>query len=161
MFVAAVYSFLATPIYQATTTVLIEEEGSKILDIEDTFGYQRRIYSDLRFFNTQLHLLQSKSLAERVAKKMSLLTRAEFGAGKKNKKSLISTAKDILTLAWLRSKNRNDENNGSSFSQDPYLPIATRVTVRLKLLSPKDWNGGKGEHQESKETNQEAWQDRT
>lgn len=74
----AIFSFLATPIYKATATLLIEEEGSRIMSIEETFGAQSRIVQDLRFFNTQIKLFKSKSLAEKVARKMNLASRPEF-----------------------------------------------------------------------------------
>jgi capsular exopolysaccharide synthesis family protein len=73
-----IFSFLATPIYKATATLLIEEENSKILSIDETFGFQSRAPQDYRYFNTQMKLLKSKSLAENVARKMNLLSRPEF-----------------------------------------------------------------------------------
>ena len=79
-----IITFTATPMYRATTTLLIEEVTSKVMSIDDEFGYTRQV-TDLRFFNTQLTLLRSKSLAERVARKMNLPSRSEFGAGKKPK----------------------------------------------------------------------------
>ncbi|MCK4759496.1 MAG: hypothetical protein KAT69_05575, partial [Candidatus Aminicenantes bacterium] len=36
-----IFSFLATPKYESTATLLIEGERSKILSIEDEFGYSR------------------------------------------------------------------------------------------------------------------------
>lgn len=77
----AVFSFLATPKYRATATLLIEEEGSKMLSLEDSFGNTSRVYQDLRFFNTQLKLLKSKSLIERVAKKMKLQSLSGYRPG--------------------------------------------------------------------------------
>ena len=75
-----IFSFLATPIYRATATLLIEEEGSRLLSIEESFGSQSRYVQDLRFFNTQLKLFKSKSLAEKVARKMNLASRPEFAS---------------------------------------------------------------------------------
>jgi len=50
---------------------MIEEEASKILSVEDEFGYRQRLFT---VFNTQLKLLKSKSLIEKVAHKMDLLS---------------------------------------------------------------------------------------
>ena len=80
---AGIYSFKATPKYKATATMLIEEEGSRIMSIEDEFGYRQNI-PNLFFFNTQLKLLESKSLAERTARKMDLLHSPLFASKKKS-----------------------------------------------------------------------------
>jgi capsular exopolysaccharide synthesis family protein len=82
---AGIYSFKATPIYKATSTMMIEEEGSKILSIEAELGYSRGL-SDLRFFNTQIRLLTSKSLLERIAVKLDLLNNSVFASKKKSNK---------------------------------------------------------------------------
>ena len=39
LFFVGVFSFLATPKYESTVTLLIEEESSRILSIDETFGY--------------------------------------------------------------------------------------------------------------------------
>ena len=74
----AVFSFLAAPKYRATATLLIEEGGSKMLSLEDSFDNPTRVYQDLRFFNTQLRLLKSKSLIEKVVKRMRLESLADY-----------------------------------------------------------------------------------
>jgi len=122
-----VFSFLATPQYRSTATLLIEGELSKILSIEDELGYSRN-FEDLRSFNTSLRLLKSKSLAERVARKMNLLNRPEFGAGKKQKKSLLTAAKQALGFKWLfPGKKAKTGESESSFRSDPYSGIAESV----------------------------------
>ena len=61
----AIYSFLASPKYRATATMLIEEDTSRILSINEAFGEQAQVFRDLRGYNTQMQLLRSRSLAER------------------------------------------------------------------------------------------------
>jgi capsular exopolysaccharide synthesis family protein len=81
---AAVLSFTTTPLYRATATLLIDEPGASLLNIQDVLNagaYYRPDYMGT-YFNTQLRLLTSRSLAERVAKKINLGARPEFrGAG--------------------------------------------------------------------------------
>lgn len=122
-----VFSFLATPQYRSTATLLIEGELSKILSIEDELGYSRN-FEDLRSFNTSLRLLKSKSLAERVARKMNLLSRPEFGAGQKQKKSLLAAVKQALGFKWLfpGKKARTGESK-SLVRSNPYSGIAESV----------------------------------
>ena len=123
-----IFSFLATPIYKAKTTLLIEEESSRILSIEDEFGYQRRAV-DLRFYNTQLKLLKSKSLAERVARKMNLLSRPEFGAGKKPKKSFFASLKGFI----LPKRKSEDEGLKSQIPLNPYFEVAAAVQGGIEV----------------------------
>lgn len=78
VFFTLVFSFLARPKYKATTTLLIEEQTSRVFSMEESFGFQPRVVEDLRFFNTQLQLLKSKSLAERVAGRLDLASHPEF-----------------------------------------------------------------------------------
>jgi succinoglycan biosynthesis transport protein ExoP len=123
-----IFSFLASPIYKATTTLLIEEESSRILSIEDEFGYQRRAV-DLRFYNTQLKLLKSKSLAERVARKMNLLSRQEFGAGKEPKKSFFASLKGFISP----KRKPEDEGLKSQIPLNPYFEVAAAVQEGIEV----------------------------
>ncbi len=123
-----IFSFLVTPIYKAKTTLLIEEESSRILSIEDEFGYQRRAV-DLRFYNTQLKLLKSKSLAERVARKMNLLSRPEFGAGKKPKKSFFASLKGFISP----KKKSEDEGLKPQIPLNPYFGVAAAVQGGIEV----------------------------
>jgi succinoglycan biosynthesis transport protein ExoP len=76
---AAVLSFTTKPLYRATATLLIDEPGSSLLNIQDILNpaYYRTDFLGT-YFNTQLRLLTSRSLAERVAKKLNLGARPEF-----------------------------------------------------------------------------------
>ncbi|OQX53712.1 MAG: hypothetical protein B5M54_06425 [Candidatus Aminicenantes bacterium 4484_214] len=77
---AGIYSFTRTPIYQATATILIEEPGSSMFNIEEMFNYTPYYRYDFLgvYFNTQLSLLTSRTLAERVARRMNLSERMEL-----------------------------------------------------------------------------------
>jgi capsular exopolysaccharide synthesis family protein len=133
VFFTGVLSFLATPKYKSTATLLIEGERSKILSIEDEFGYSRN-FEDLRSFNTSLRLLKSKSLAERVARKMNLLNRPEFGAGKTQKKSLLATVKEAISFKWLLpGKNAKTDESNSLIRSDPYSEIAESVRESIDV----------------------------
>jgi capsular exopolysaccharide synthesis family protein len=132
-----IFSFLATPKYQATTTLLIEEETSKILSIEETFGYQPQIFRDLRFFNTQLRLVKSESLAERVARRMNLLSQEEFAS--EENKSLISSIKEFVSFRWIRAKNKSDENGSNPvILSNPYSGIVKTVQGNIDVKPVRD-----------------------
>ncbi len=77
---AAVLSFTRTPLYRATATLLIDEPGASLLNIQDVLnsgGYYRGDFLGT-YFNTQLRLLTSRSLAERVAKRLNVAARPEL-----------------------------------------------------------------------------------
>lgn len=128
-----IYTFTRTPNYRAEATLLIEEESSKIMSIEDEFGVRGR-YSDMRFFNTQLILLKSESLAERVARRLDLLSRPEFSPDTKEKKSLLNMARSIVSLKWIVPKKKSqDEDSDALILQDPYMAVAEAVQDTVKV----------------------------
>jgi succinoglycan biosynthesis transport protein ExoP len=65
----ALYSFTATPIYQATVQILIERTQPQILDTGDPVAAQ--VKSE-EFYQTQYKLLESRALAKKVADKLAL-----------------------------------------------------------------------------------------
>jgi len=96
----AVLSFTATPLYRATATLLIDEPSSSLVNIQDILnsgGYYQTDYLGT-YFNTQLKLLTSRSLAERVAKKLDLATRPEFLSSRTSQTGLLRTLKGFLGL---------------------------------------------------------------
>jgi len=138
-FFTGIFSFLATPKYKSTTTLLIEEETSKILSIEETFGNRPQFFRDLRFFNTQLELLKSESLAERVAKKMNLLSRPEFGAGKNPKNGLIASAKDLIFFKRIKPKKKSQSNKSKySIPSNPYSVVTMAVRNGIEIEPVRD-----------------------
>ncbi|MHA2052190.1 MAG: GumC family protein [Candidatus Hodarchaeales archaeon] len=137
VFISGVFSFLSTPKYKATTTLLIEEEASKILSIEETFSYQPQIFRDLRFFNTQLKLLKSKSLAERVTRRMNLISHEEFVS--EENKSLIDSIKELISFKWIKAKNKSNENRtNSAILSNPYSGIIETVQENIDVKPIRD-----------------------
>jgi len=82
VFTVTIGSFIMTPVYKATTRLLIEKEAPKILNIQDIMPVDA---SGTEFYQTQYKILQSRSLAFRVIHSMNLAQNPKF-----NKK-----AKDI------------------------------------------------------------------
>jgi len=136
--VTAIFSFVATPQYKATATLLIEEESSRILTIDEATGYEPRVVQDLRAYNTQLRLLKSKSLAERVARKLNLLSRPEFGAGQKPKTSLMAGLKYVFTFKWLKSKKSQVEGSDLLLPESPYSLLANSLRNAIEVSPVKD-----------------------
>ncbi|HOW84467.1 MAG TPA: polysaccharide biosynthesis tyrosine autokinase [Candidatus Aminicenantes bacterium] len=106
---AAVLSFTRTPLYRATATLLIDEPGASLLNIQDVLnagGYYRSDYLGT-YFNTQLRLLTSRSLAERVAKRLNLAARPELRAAGGPRAGFLAGLKSAITFRWLSGRGRN------------------------------------------------------
>jgi len=104
--VVAILSFTATRIYQSTATILIESPRSDYLTLQDLLGnnqYGGFSYDDM-YFNTQLELLRSRGLGERVAKRLDLLNRPGFQEKSVNPTSIFGAIKSFFSFRWLRGK---------------------------------------------------------
>lgn len=154
--IAAVFSFITTPLYRARATILIKEPSSRMLSIQEMFSsfpYQRYDFMNQNL-NTQLKILTSRSLAERVARKMDLSSRPEFQALGKSKTNLMQTVKNFFSFRWLFrmiSPKSKTESQGTQpkFRTDPdamyaYFilggisvnPISDTRVVELSYASP-------------------------
>ena len=64
-----------TPIYRAAATLLIDQKKSNVVSIDQVYSLDG---SGSEYLQTQLELLKSRSLAERVVKDLQLTTHPEF-----------------------------------------------------------------------------------
>ena len=99
----AVLSFTATPLYKATATILIDEPSASLVNIQDVLNYGGYYQTDYlgTYFNTQLKLLASRSLAERVSKKLDLGARPEFRTARTSQTNPVQAIKGFLSLRWV------------------------------------------------------------
>jgi capsular exopolysaccharide synthesis family protein len=106
--ISGIISFTTTPLYEAKVSILIEEPGSGMLTIQEILNSSANNSGDFMgtYFNTQLKILQSRSLAERVVKKMNLGTRSELQAPKNSRQSLLRMVKSVLSFRWLFPKKK-------------------------------------------------------
>lgn len=73
---ALVFTLLATPVFRASSTLQIERETMKIMDVEGITPTESPMDRD--FYQTQYELLQSRSLALRVIQDLKLIGHAQF-----------------------------------------------------------------------------------
>lgn len=66
---AGYYAFTATPIYSATSTLLIEEQKANVVSIEELYGIDSE---NADYYETQFQLLRSRALAQRVVERLNL-----------------------------------------------------------------------------------------
>ncbi len=79
----AVYSFTATPIYEATTKLLIEADDPNIVSFKEVIDEQ---VAKTDYYQTQYNILQSRTLARRTIDHLKLWDHEEFGARPKDAK---------------------------------------------------------------------------
>jgi polysaccharide biosynthesis transport protein len=70
-------TLLMTPIYRASTTIQIDREAAKVVDLHDDDASVAAI-SDIQFYQTEYELLKSRSLAERVVADLDLANEPTF-----------------------------------------------------------------------------------
>jgi len=137
MVLSLVYSFTATPVYRATSNILIEEPTSNMLTLQDILSSAGQGTGlTTQFFNTQLKILGSRTLAERVAKKMNLAARPELQAPVKISASLFQNLKSFVTLKWLsRSGGTGEAADSAALKADPYT-VYTKFIQKGLTISP-------------------------
>jgi capsular exopolysaccharide synthesis family protein len=136
MALAAVLSFTRTPLYRATATLLIDEPGTSLINIQDVLNAGAYYRSDYlgTYFNTQLRLLTSRSLAERVSKKLNLAARPEFRASSDPRGGLLAGLKSVITFRWLAGRGRSA---GAGDAKAPPAPASYAFAVQSGLsISP-------------------------
>ncbi len=72
---ALLYVSAATPIYQATSTLLIEGEQNNVVSIQELYGFDA---TDSDYFQTQFEILKSRELAEKITDKLNLTEHPDF-----------------------------------------------------------------------------------
>ena len=77
--VGAINSYRTTPLYRASTQILIEKDSPKVGDLSTIFQQQDSWNSD-EFYQTQYRILQSRSLARKTAETMHLDNHPKIGA---------------------------------------------------------------------------------
>ncbi|HSA94951.1 MAG TPA: polysaccharide biosynthesis tyrosine autokinase, partial [Acidobacteriota bacterium] len=132
---AAILSFTRTPLYRATATLLIDEPGASLLNIQDVLNSGALYRSDYlgTYFNTQLRLLTSRSLAERVAKKLNLAARPEFRNPAGGRAGLLAGLKSVLTFRWLSGGGRS-----RAAGEAPALPAPTIASYAFAVQGGLD-----------------------
>ncbi|PZF78779.1 hypothetical protein DK847_02995 [Aestuariivirga litoralis] len=125
--VTAVSTFMTTPIYKATASIQIDREATKVLDKGDV-GNEESGGED--FYNTQYQLLQSRTLAERVAAALALANDKEFNAAVAP--SLVTLLKGKL-LALIFSDDKADAEAEAQASSDRNREAASRLLDGLEV----------------------------
>ncbi len=71
----AIFSFTATPIYKATTRIIIEKENPKVVSIQEVVSVDS---AGTDYYQTQYKIIESRSVAREVIKRLKLDENEEF-----------------------------------------------------------------------------------
>ena len=112
---ATLVTLMETPLYRATTTIQIDRVAQRVVDYRDASGVAEQIFDDGQFFQTQIELLRSKALAERVMETLRLdIDRkpntglaAAVGAPKSNS-TVLSERDDWIGKIFTTLRKRNE-----------------------------------------------------
>ena len=132
---AALVVYSMTPYYKATATLLIEPQQSKLQSIEDLFGMNGSTYE---YYYTQLELVKSRKLAEKVVRQLNLVEEPEFvGLKESVKDSLKDPLGPIKKFKqWLSLV---DEHKEAPPSEDrTFDMVVTALQSRLTAELVKD-----------------------
>ncbi len=72
---AAYYAFTATPVYSASSTLLIEQQNANVVSVEDLYGVETE---NADYYQTQFELLKSRGLAKRVIERLDMWDNPEL-----------------------------------------------------------------------------------
>lgn len=76
--VASVYTFATTPVYQASSQVLVERENNQTLNFSEGGTAVIQVKDATEYFNTQKAILTSRAFADRVVRKLQLNSNPYF-----------------------------------------------------------------------------------
>jgi succinoglycan biosynthesis transport protein ExoP len=96
-FVVSLFVLAMTPLYQSSTTLLIETERTNVMSIEEVYGFDS---SRREYYLTQYEILRSRQIAERVVKRLNLTTHPLFDYEQlaQNQSGLASSISSIKKL---------------------------------------------------------------
>jgi succinoglycan biosynthesis transport protein ExoP len=90
----AIYTFTATPVYEATTRLVIEKENPNVVSVEEVMAVDA---SGTDYYQTQYKLIESRTVAREVIRRLGLDKSEEFFP--KPKDDVISRLKRSVTEA--------------------------------------------------------------
>jgi len=115
----AIHAFTATPIYQATTRLIIDKENPNVVSIQEVMAVDA---SGTDYYQTQYKIIESRSVAREVIRRLNLLDNEEFSPRPKDtllsklKTSMVETASS--TVETIASLFRREKAPGEPSEQE-------------------------------------------
>ena len=128
---AGYYAYTATPVYSATSTLLIESQANSPITFEQLVGAETE---NQEYYQTQYELLKSRGLAKRVVDKLNLWEHPEFKSNSTDT-ALAPVASSEQTAGSLQDEERGLSGAFSSIKGllgiEDSAPAETGVVVDL------------------------------
>lgn len=93
---SAIVVFQLTPIYTATTLVIIDDRKMNVVQLESVLS---SAYNDIMKIESEVQVIKSRDLAKKIVKKTELLNVLEFNPELDDKKSAFS----LIPKEWIRA----------------------------------------------------------
>lgn len=120
--VTMVFTFLSTPLYEATTTLQIERHGPDITTFKDVLGVDPAGYHD--FYQTQYKIIQSRAVLHHAAERLDLVNHPDFLNRKGSPLGRL--------YGWLESSMRGSPD-GAAADEDPLAPAVGFIEASLSV----------------------------
>lgn len=129
----AIFSFTATPIYRGTVRLIIEKENPKVVSMEEVMRVDS---SGTDYYQTQYQIIESRSVAREVIRRLQLDKNEEFVP--KPSDSTISNLGRSVTeaIGYLTSFLKTEEpekEGGKAGVSEPDSPLVFQFMGRLKV----------------------------
>lgn len=130
-----IHSFTATPIYQATTRLVIEKENPNVVSIEEVMAVDA---SGSDYYQTQYKIIESRTVARQVIKRLHLDKSEEFFP--KPKDDLISNLKRSIRETIAVSKEaiasllRTENEEVTAEVSEEYQPDSSLVSAFISRI---------------------------
>ena len=132
----AIYTFTATPIYEATTRLVIERENPNVVSVEEVMAIDA---SGTDYYQTQYKIIESRTVAREVIRRLNLENSEEFFPKPKDdllsslKRSVVETVaswKESIT-SLLKTEEEKGADGSEAYAPDTALvsDFIDRITV--------------------------------
>lgn len=134
----AIYAFTATPIYEATTRLIIDKENPNVMSIQEVMAVDA---SGTDYYQTQYKIIESRGVAREVIKRLHLEESEEFFPKPKDnfisnlKRSIEETIhfwKEAIVSLLKTEKKESQDKTSEEYEPDSSLVSAfiSRIKVR-------------------------------
>ncbi|WP_242530020.1 GumC family protein [Marinobacterium iners] len=131
----ALVVFSMTPIFKASSTLLIEQKTARAVSIEDIYGLEG---GSSEYLQTQFELLKSRGLAERVVRELNLTMHPEFDP-RQQPEPLIDLSGLFASLnvtSWLPMTTPDDLVESEALAEAQIFDQVVRNFMERTTISP-------------------------
>ena len=130
-----IFTFTATPIYQATTRLIIEKDDPKVVSVQEVMSVDS---SGLDYYQTQYRIIESRTVAREVIRRLNLGEKEEFVPKKEDESFLDSVLNSIretiASYASLLKTEKTPQTAEQSGESEEEAALVTAFVKRVKVV---------------------------